>query len=403
MTKIITVPSSKSDFQRELIASFISNGESILHFKSISNDVYSCIDVLTQLGAKIKISDYYLTITPFINAKLPSFNFKESAFSLRVISVLLASIFEEFSVSGENTLLKRGQKHLIEVLQLLGKKVSSFCDKLPLVVSGRYYKSDLYIDCSSTSQVLSGLLFLYAFKNIKNPIHISNLNSKPYVEMTLDTLKKRGVEFTNLHLKKIQKTSDALPVGIETNIEGCWSSASFWFIYGALFEPINIKGLRLESKQADKAIMDILIKMGANIVITDEFIKVIPSDLKPISIDASDFPDLIPNLVVLCNFASGVSKISGIDRLSNKESDRAEAILTEFTKLGFNITKNKNQFNIIPSKLNSGTVKSYNDHRMVIAYELIAKLANNEVVIDKKNCVKKSYFNFYKDLKNINK
>ncbi len=395
MNNVIFAPSSKSDFQREIVASLISKGKSVLYYNSICDDVITCLRIAEQFGAKVDVLSDRVEIYGDFNPTTNHINFGESGFALRVFSILATAKLDKFCVEAKNTLANREQKELINVLCKAGFEVSHNSYRTPIEAFRRRILSDIEIDASETSQVFSGLLFLISYLHSEIRVNVNNPKSKPYIDMTINTLAKRGVDIDNQEYKSFALKAFNEPLAIKTIIDGCWSSASFWIIAGAVIGGIEVKGLFAKSLQADKAILDILLGMKADIEIIEDSILIKKSKIKSININAENFPDLIPNLVILSAFANSDNRISGISRLVNKESNRAEAILSEFPKIGINIKSENDAFIISPSEIVSSVVNSFSDHRLVMAFELAGLLSGKKIEINNKDCVSKSYPDFY--------
>jgi 3-phosphoshikimate 1-carboxyvinyltransferase len=165
----------------------------------------------------------------------------------------------------------------------------------------------------------------------KSVVEVINLKSRPYIEMTLDLLKQFGivVDYDNeLTVFQIDGNQQYTPRSY--TIEGDWSGAAFLLVAGAIGGSIEVKGLKADSFQADKAILDGLQWAGAMVEINDEAVLVKKGDLTAFEFDATDCPDLVPPLTALAANCRGKSVIHGIGRLKHKESDRAAALLLNF-------------------------------------------------------------------------
>lgn len=232
-------------------------------------------------------------------------------------------------------------------------------------------------------------------------IFVHNLNSKPYIDMTLKFLKDVNIKIQHDNYDRfIIPGNQKYDIG-KYQIEGDWSSASFLMVAGAIGGSIQISGLSLDSKQADKKILEALQSSGALISFKNNSIKVEKHNLRAFSFDATDCPDLFPPLVALACNCNGKSYIKGIERLFFKESNRAEALKRVFTTLGAKMRISTNLMEVEGQKLKGGTIHSFNDHRIAMAAAISAITASNEVLIQKSECVSKSYPGFFNDFKSI--
>jgi 3-phosphoshikimate 1-carboxyvinyltransferase len=183
-------------------------------------------------------------------------------------------------------------------------------------------------------------------------------------------------------------------------VEGDWSGGAFLLVAGAIAGPITVRGLDLTSTQADKAIVDALMAAKAGIAIEAKGIKVHPAEMKGFVFDATDCPDLFPPLVALAAYCKGRTTIYGVSRLIHKESNRALTLQDEFDKMGVYIKLERDEMLIQGNGMVKGAdVHSQHDHRIAMACAVAALKADSETVIEEAQAIKKSYPDFYNDLK----
>ena len=185
-------------------------------------------------------------------------------------------------------------------------------------------------------------------------------------------------------------------------VEGDWSSASYWLVASALGHDISLSGLNLASAQADRALLQML--RGAKCVIHFEYdlVSVDGSRKIPFNVDATHCPDLFPALVTLAAFCNGVSTISGVSRLKNKESDRGIVLQEEFGKLGLKIELDGDKMIIHGgTKLVAAEVDSHNDHRIAMCLAIAGSKIDGEVTISGTEAVSKSYPGFWDDFDHL--
>jgi 3-phosphoshikimate 1-carboxyvinyltransferase len=184
--------------------------------------------------------------------------------------------------------------------------------------------------------------------------------------------------------------------------EGDWSGGAFLLVAGAIAGDITVNGLNLHSTQADKAVLQALISCGARISIQDEQIEVGPGALKAFQFDATECPDLFPPLVALAAYCNGTTVIEGVTRLTHKESNRALTLQEEFGKMGVTIELQSDLMLIHGGKgVNGAQVHSHHDHRIAMACGVAALRADRHTMIYEALAVKKSYPDFYKNLKQL--
>jgi len=410
---ILRAPASKSCMQRVCAAALLKGGKSVIANYGTSNDDNAAIEIIKQFGVKIFPENDTLIIdaekTIFSNhfEKLVSINCNESGLSVRMFTTIAAISNKTIRISGNGSLLDRPLNFFDEILPQLNVKIQSNNGKLPLIINGPLQPKNITIDGSLSSQFLTGLLFAFAYKNIDATITVNNLKSKPYIDLSLQILQdfqlnipenKNYQEFVFTQKNINNSTNNPL----NYTIEGDWSSASFLLVAAAIAGEIVINGLSLKSSQADKAILDVLKKVGCIIEISlnEIYVKNNNATLFPFYFDATDCPDLFPPLVALASCCKGNSTIKGISRLTHKESNRALTLQNEFAKMGITILLQNDEMmingtgNILPAKVNS-----HNDHRIAMACAVAALKACGDVVIENADAVEKSYPNFYRDLK----
>jgi 3-phosphoshikimate 1-carboxyvinyltransferase len=234
-------------------------------------------------------------------------------------------------------------------------------------------------------------------------IHVIDLKSKPYIDLTLSVLNTFGWNVKHHNYESFEFLPHApLAETIEYTVEGDWSGAAFLLVAGAIAGPIKVKGLQLNSTQADKAVMQALQSTNATITYEHDGILIGPNkknELLAFEFDATDCPDLFPPLVALAAVCNGVSKIKGVSRLAHKESDRGITLQAEFKKLGINITLEGDTMKIYGgTDIQSNTVFSQHDHRIAMACGVAALRANGPVEIVDAESINKSYTDFFEHL-----
>jgi len=291
---------------------------------------------------------------------------------------------------------------------------------LPITVQGPLVPANIEVDGSLSSQFLTGLLMAYSAspnpskggasedaKSSSVSIKVNNLKSKPYIDLTLDVMRKFGMlvpenrnykEFI-FHYDSIQ-TSPSGDRGLYT-VEGDWSGGAFLLVAGAIAGSITVTGLDLSSTQADKAIMDALMSANAAIATESKGIQAHPGGLRGFEFDATDCPDLFPPLVALASYCEGETKIKGVRRLKHKESNRAVTLQDEFDLMGVRIDIEDDTMIIHGGVVKGADVHSHHDHRIAMACAVAALGANSETIIEEAEAVNKSYPDFYEDLKSL--
>lgn len=396
----IVSPSSKSDGQRAILAAGLSKGVTVIQRIGDSDDELAMLRTIFQLGAKMEgvFADFTAIrgIQQFpAKAEL---NAGESGLGMRLITGVCAGQEGEFSINGEGSLLKRPQLFFEQHLTQMGVRVVSNDGFLPITVQGPMVGGKVEIDGSASSQFLSGMLMSLPLIKEDSVLIVRNLKSIPYVQMTLNTLKAFGIEVEHENFEQFSIRGNQTYTCEEYTVEGDWSSASYWLVASALGHSISISRLNLESAQADKALLKMLMDANCIVNLEENAISIDGSNRIPFTADATHSPDLFPALVTLAAFCDGISTISGVHRLKNKESDRGIVLQQEFAKLGLKIELNGDEMLIHGgSELTAAHVDSHNDHRIAMCLAIAASKIEGEMTISGAEAVSKSYPGFWDD------
>lgn len=426
---IIDAPASKSSMQRACAAALLTKGKNIIYNPGHSNDDKAALGIIKALGVSVAIKNEELIINspgfPFTIHHSPlTIDCGESGLCIRMFTPIVALCDKEITITGSGSLMTRPMGFFDEVLPQLGVKIRSNEGKLPMVVQGPLIPKNIEVDGSLSSQFLTGLLMAFSASTLPynflskvegrfDPdssgvaIKIRNLKSKPYIDLTLDVMKKFGMRVPeNKNYEEFifysKPTHDSRPMTHDYIVEGDWSGGAFLLVAGAIAGPIVVRGLDYSSTQADRAILDAMMNAHAAVAIEAKGIQVHPGGLRGFEFDATDCPDLFPPLVTLAAYCSGITKIKGMNRLTHKESNRAISLQEEFGKMGVKIELNEDVMIIHGGgKLRGARLHSHHDHRIAMACAVAALKAEGETVIEEAQAVKKSYPDFYNDLKSL--
>lgn len=397
----IEAPSSKSAFIRHIAASVLSSDDNKLFFKNKSNDITSAINIARKLGKYITEAKGELTIENPFSLNTNKISCGESGLAIRMFAPIIALTGKDFILEAEGSLLKRSTKNIFDSLNKFGVNYFSNNNFPPVRFSGSLKNSDANLNFADSSQLFTGLLFALPLTKGNSILTVENLKSKPYIDLTLDILSKYGVNVENENYEKFYIPGNQKYKGLEIAVEGDWSGAAFLAVAGAVGGKIEIKNLNGNSFQADRAIVDVLKEVGANIYFENNSLFVENKELDSFEFNAEDCPDLFPPLVSLAAFCSGESKIYGVSRLYNKESNRALTLQKEFGKLGIKISFENNFMKIEGGKITPAKVFSHNDHRIAMATALSSIFSDGNITVEKPDAVNKSYPSFFEDFKNI--
>lgn len=432
-----TPPCSKSYFQRAIVAATLAEGESHLTYEGeLCGDSSAAIEWARSLGAKVEITSNTITICGIgsegFRSALPcTLDVGESALLARLSMGIVASIGGGATIVGGGSLLGRSFEKDIEILRSLGIEVESRDGHLPITLGGAIVGDNIEISAPHSSQLASGLLMGAPLRHKSHSITVANPASRPYLDMTLNVMLLFGIDYGSGYGLTEEKTQPLYfdigegerYTGSDLVIEADWSSAGYLLAAAAIAqsgpaqrpEGYRIRGMNFSSHQADRMIMRLLLVGNDNINFIDTHatrrtfdgtsqavqeicdLVVSPSaPLRPIVCNATDAPDAIPTLAVLALFAQGESRIAGLGRLTNKESDRRGALIAELLALGADIDIEGDQLVVRGGKpLRGASLCAHNDHRMAMALAVATLFIEEPCTLDSLDCVAKSWPSFW--------
>lgn len=403
----IWAAASKSSMQRACAAALVSGGTTLITNPGHSNDDKAALDIIQRLGATIAEKGDQLEVnSQGVRPVSDSINCGESGLSIRMFTPLVALSDQNITITGTGSLVTRPMDFFDEILPQIGVKVGSNSGKLPLEIHGPVQPTDITIDGSLSSQFLTGLLMAYSASNASDvSIHVKDLKSKPYIDLTLDVMKQFGMKVPENRNYESFYFPDTPPVTKSSitnyTVEGDWSGAAFLLVAGVIAGPITVKGLDVFSTQADKAILQALTSCGAGISIQADQIELRPVPMNAFHFNATECPDLFPPLVALATYCEGKSVIEGTSRLTHKESNRALTLQEEFGKMGIRIDLQDDLMIIHGGKPSGAKVHSRHDHRIAMACAVAALKAEEGIEIEHAEAIDKSYPDFYKHISSL--
>lgn len=400
----VTAISSKSDAHRLLIASALSDRQTFIRCNARSADITATVNCLNSLGADIKFVDGGISVKPIKEKRKSAvLDCNESGSTIRFLLPVAASLGTNTEFTGGGRLPERPLSPLREQMEAHGV-VFSPINVFPVKINGEMTSGEFTIKGNISSQFITGLLFALPLLNGNSIINvIPPVESRPYIDMTLNTLKKFGITVTeksnSFFIPGGQKY--ASPGTVES--EGDWSNSAFFLTAGAVSGRVTVTGLDVSSVQGDKQILTILKEMGAEITVEQGSITVKKGDLHGINIDARNIPDLVPIISVAAAAANdGETVITGAERLKIKESDRLTAVYESLKALGVDISKTDDGLVINKTGIvGGGAVSGYNDHRMVMALSVLSAVSSGDIILRGAEAVNKSYPNFFEDFSSL--
>ena len=406
----VRVPGSKSLTNRALPIASLANGTTRLTNALFSDDLRYFAGALKTLGFDVQLDEANCEMSVAgLGGKIPASKAElfigNAGTAARFLSAILTLGSGEYVLDGDARMRERPIGDLVDALTQLGAEFEtmSSCPPVKIKASGlRGGKTKIAGDISS--QFLSALLMVapYALQSIEIEV-ITELNSKPYVDMTLAMMKDFGVEierngYSRFVVHPAFYLSQA-PYAIESDA----SAASYFFAAPAICGgTVRVENISRKSKQGDIAFLNVLQQMGCAIKDGNDFIEVAGAQsLCGVDVDMRDIPDTAQTLAAIAPFASSPMRIRGIASARLKETDRIYATCTELARLGVQVQEHEDGMTIYPcKKFTPAAVQTYNDHRMAMAFSLIGLRADG-VTIENPSCVSKTFPNYFEVLESL--
>lgn len=405
----VTPPPSKSAAHRGIICAALAKGAGRITPFAESDDMRATIGAMQALGASIQRETNGLLVDGSNTySKLSNtIDCLESGSTLRFLIPIAAAGGGDFTFVGRGRLPQRPIGPYLDCLPQAGVSCRTE-GGLPLAIHGTLQPGTFTLPGNISSQFITGLLLALPLLPGDSQIRLTTpLESVGYIDLTLDVLLDFGIT--------IHPVADGydIPGGQhyqprDFTVEGDWSQAAFWLAAGALGGPITVHGMRIDSKQGDKAIVDLLEQFGAGITRSAEAVTVSAAPLHGITIDAAQIPDLVPILAATACFASGTTTIQNAARLRIKESDRLHTIAVGLSKLGAQIEELPDGLVIhgsLPAAGKEGkalpVLDGAGDHRIVMALSVAAAYGAREVEIAGAEAIRKSYPAFFTDFQTL--
>lgn len=438
-------PASKSSMQRAAACAALASGSSSLRSPSLCADGLAALAVAEALGAGVSIGPDRVDIRgigfgegrsrdgsrdasfpPSDGASIaPRILFcGESGLSLRMFAPIAALFPGESVLEARGSLLSRPVTAIEAPLAGLGAEASTAGGFPPVRVRGPLRGGSIEVDAGTSSQFLSGLLVALPLAPLDSEVSVPRIVSSGYVGLTLRTMAAFGIEVEAApDLSRFRIAGRRRYAGRDFTVEGDWSGAAFLLVAAAISGReggrLSVEGLRLDSGQPDRAIMDALALAGARVETAPvpggtASIRVMRAGLRAFEFDAGGCPDLFPPLAVLAASCEGVTTLRGASRLAAKESDRASALREELGKLGVAIEV-EGDFMRIRGDAQRGCTEGggerakhaaagpvridpRGDHRMAMAAAVAALSGGATAEIEGAECVTKSWPSFFEDL-----
>jgi len=389
--------------QRACAAALLHHGETRITAFGDSEDDQAALSLISSLGAQVRMGSENITIiSTGIHPKTDNLNCGESGLSARLFTSLAALSDRELTITGRDSLMQRPMHFFTKVLPQLGVSVTDTNGLFPLTLHGPMKAVTTELDGSLSSQFISGILMAFSYLNPEDvKLRVTNLNSKPYIDMTLSVLKAFGwnnIENHNYESFYFSRQTKPIKTTIDYKVETDWSNGALCLAVAALHSNCNIQGLDIKSVQGDKAILNVL---RSNINLSKEQWTISPH-LPEFNFDATHHPDLFPPLSIMAAVANGISVIKGVHRLINKESNRLISILHVLETMGVPARFIGDELIIEGGKsIQGGKISSHHDHRIAMMAAILATKADSPTEIIHAEAVNKSFPSFWNLLKQL--
>ncbi len=400
----LDLPGSKSITNRALVVAGLADGESELAGVLFSEDTHVMMDSLQKMGVGIRQNPNGLSVSISgtgggLERPAETIWVHQSGTTARFCLPLAALCGQEVTIDGDEQIKNRPHEELCKALQSLGAQIEYLeaPNSFPLVVNGKDLQGgQISLNGGISSQFISALLLAAPCFPDQLELNIDgDLVSRPYIDMTISVMQAFGAQIQRVNDRRYVIS----PTGYRNSryeIEPDASAASYFFAAAAISGgSITVEGLGSRSIQGDIGFVDIVEKMGAKVVRSDNSLSVTGTG-SLIGIDASmkEISDTVPTLAAIAPLASGPTVISDVAFIAQKESDRVTALITELRKIGVEAEKTETGMVVYPGKVQKGTIHTYDDHRIAMAFSILGLVVPG-ITLDSPQCVAKTFPSFF--------
>ncbi|MEM7266114.1 MAG: 3-phosphoshikimate 1-carboxyvinyltransferase [Pseudomonadota bacterium] len=409
----VNVPGSKSLSNRALLLAALAEGETELTNLLDSEDIEHMLNALTKLGVSYRLSEDKTQCV--VQGNGGAFNVAEplelflgnAGTAMRPLCAALAASNVDTVLTGEPRMEERPIGDLVDALREADAEVTYLKDEgfPPLQIKGKTLNGgEMSVDGSVSSQFLTALLMAAPLFSGDVTIRIKGeLVSKPYIDITLDTMAKFGVTVKNDNYQTFTISGDAKYIAPgKFMVEGDASSASYFLAAGAIKGgTVRVTGIGQNSIQGDIRFADVLEAMGATVVWSDEYVEITGAPLKGVNMDMNHIPDAAMTIATTALFAEGPTTMTNIYNWRVKETDRLAAMATELQKLGAKVEEGHDYIKVWPTdSLKHAEIDTYNDHRIAMCFSLVA-LSDTPVTINDPGCTRKTFPDYFTRFKTL--
>ena len=405
----VAIPGSKSHTIRAVAIASLAKGESSIKSPLVSGDTLSSVSCYRSLGAKIDTSNNdcwkVAGIAGQVLAPQQTIDVGNSGTTLRIAmgSAALAPMGQTTHFTGDEQIQSRPIGPLIDSLNELGAKCVATKNngKAPATVTGRLIGGKTSIAAFS-SQYLTSLLLCTPLAEKDTDINVTLLNEPGYVQMTLDWLDKQSIKYENNNLRHFKIRGGQRYKSFDSAVPADFSSATFFLCAAALVgDNVTLKGLDFSDSQPDKAVVEYLKAMGADISIGNDSITVRQSQLRGIEIDMNATPDALPAMAVVGAFAEGQTRLVNVPQARAKETDRIKCMAEELKKIGVDTEELPDGLIINHSNPKPAALDGRGDHRIVMALSIAAMAMKDQCTIGTAEAMSVTFPEYAKLMQNL--
>jgi len=411
----INLPGSKSMSNRALLLAALAEGTTTITNLLESDDTRHMLNALKQLGITYRLSKEKQEATvegnagPICSEEPQELFLGNAGTAMRPLTAALTLGKGSYTLTGEPRMKERPIGHLVDALRQVGATIAYLENDgyPPLHIEADGLKGgDVEINGAISSQFLTALLMAAPMAQEDMSIRIiGELVSKPYIDITLDMMKRFGVDVIHENYERfhVQGGQHYRSPGTFL-VEGDASSASYFLAAAAIKGGrVKVTGIGKKSIQGDVAFAEVLEKMGAKVEWGDDFVAVSRGELHGIDMDFNHIPDAAMTIATTALFAKGTTVLRNIYNWRVKETDRLSAMATELRKVGAEVEEGEDYLKITPpAQLKHAAIDTYDDHRMAMCFSLLA-LDPVSVTINEPECTAKTFPTYFETLEKISR
>jgi 3-phosphoshikimate 1-carboxyvinyltransferase len=400
--KEILLPGSLSYTIRALALAAMTKGTVTIDNPLKSDDTYAMLAALETLGIKNEEEENAFVVYGDISDVIDetyTINIRLSGRTARMLLAMLCIMPGTKTLTCSEPFKKRPMKDLVDGLRQLGAEITYLEAEghLPVkITSAKLQPGTVTMDGSMSSQYFSAIMMIAPYVGDISIAVVGEQASKPFIDITTDAMEQFGVHVENDAYKQYRVANGQHYKKSSYSVEPDATAASyFWGIAAVTQSTITVQNISTKSKQGDVRFIEVLEKMGCFVRKSDNSITVEgPAELKAVTVDMNQLPDVVPTLAVVAAFAAGKTHITGLSHLKGKESDRIEAPKTELGKMGISAIATGDTLTITGGAPYGAVIETYDDHRIAMAFAVAGSRIQN-IVINHSEVVSKSFPEFW--------